>query len=123
MRHDASAAVHMKPTFPDCTLHKFLLCKALKAFSTVVAIHADAESFASGFEPSNAAHGGRRAKEDIMFRYTRGDLAQKSNAQLSALFNLATVRLAVTTEPEADTAEADALLALIRDELQRRFEP
>lgn len=113
----------MEPTFPDCILHKFLLCKALKAFSTVVAIHADAESFASGFEPSNAAHRGRRAKEDIMFRYTRGDLAQKSNAQLSALFNLATVRLSVTTEPEADTVEANALLALIRDELQRRFEP
>ena len=76
-----------------------------------------------GFEPSNAALGGRRAKEDDMFRYTRGDLAKKTNAQLTALFNLATVRLSVTTEPEAKTAEANALLALIRDELQRRFEP
>lgn len=123
MRYDASAAVHMEPTFPDCTLHKFLLCKALKAFSTVVAIHADAESFASGFEPSNAAHGGRRAKEDIMFRYTRGDLAQKSNAKLSALFNLVTERLSVGADPKTETAEASALLALIRDELHRRFEP
>lgn len=58
-----------------------------------------------------------------MFRYTRGDLANKSNAQLSALFTLATNRLSVTSEPEAETAAASALLDLIRDELQRRFEP
>ncbi len=58
-----------------------------------------------------------------MFRYARGDLANKSNAQLSALFKLATNRLSVNSEPEGETAEADALLALIRDELQRRFEP
>lgn len=58
-----------------------------------------------------------------MFRYTRGDLANKSNAQLSALFKLATERLSVGVEPETETAEANALLALIRDELHRRFEP
>jgi len=76
-----------------------------------------------GFEPSNAAHGGRRAKEDDMFRYTRGDLAKKTNTQLSALFNLATSRLSGLSEPEAETAEAISLLAMIRDEMHRRFQP
>ena len=58
-----------------------------------------------------------------MFKFTRGELAKKSNAQLSALFRLATERLSIDAEPKSETVEANALLSLIRDELQRRFEP
>ncbi|SPU54788.1 Uncharacterised protein [Brevundimonas vesicularis] len=58
-----------------------------------------------------------------MFKVTRGELAKKSNAQLSALFRLATERLSVDAEPQSETIEANALLVLIRDELRRRFEP
>jgi len=58
-----------------------------------------------------------------MFKYTRGELAKKSNAQLSALFRLAAERLAGDAEPISETAEANALLSLIRDELRGRREP
>lgn len=58
-----------------------------------------------------------------MFKFTRGELAQKSNVQLSALFRLATERLSVDAETKSETVEANALLGLIRDELRRRFEP
>ena len=56
-----------------------------------------------------------------MFRYTRGDLAKKTNTQLSALFKLATERLSVHAEPKA--SEANALLALVKAEMRRRLEP
>lgn len=58
-----------------------------------------------------------------MFRFTRGDLAQKSNAQLSALFNLATQRVAPAEKPETQASEAGALLALLKAEMRRRLEP
>lgn len=58
-----------------------------------------------------------------MFKFTRGELAKKSNAQLSALFRLATERLSGDAQPKSETVEANTLLGLIRDELRRRFEP
>lgn len=58
-----------------------------------------------------------------MFRYTRGDLAKKTNTQLSALFKLATERLSVGAEPKSEESEANALLALVKAEMRRRLEP
>ncbi|WP_170828678.1 hypothetical protein [Sphingobium yanoikuyae] len=58
-----------------------------------------------------------------MFKFTRSDLAIKSNSQLSALFMLATERLSVEAEPKSEAAEANALLALIKAEMRRRLEP
>jgi len=52
-----------------------------------------------------------------MFKMTKGDLAQKSDAQLAALFQQATLGLSAA---KSDLASAQSLLAMIRNELGRR---
>lgn len=122
VEHDASAAAHK-----DHVSRLYPLQISLsQGAGGLLHIRCDPDGMRElccGFEPSNAAHGGRRAKEDIMFKITRGELARKSNVQLSALFRLATERLSVDAEPKSETVEANALLGLIREELRRRFEP
>ena len=72
------------------------------------------------FEPSNAARWGRRRTEDIMFKFTRGDLAQKTTSQLAALFNQTSQQLGGLADPSPELASAKALLAMIRDEQSAR---
>lgn len=52
-----------------------------------------------------------------MFKMTKGDLAQKSNAQLAALFQKASNGL---TTANAEIASAQSLLAMIQSELAVR---
>lgn len=52
-----------------------------------------------------------------MFKMTKGDLAKKTNAQLSALFQEASKGLIATN---FDIASAQSLLAMIRAEIAKR---
>lgn len=52
-----------------------------------------------------------------MFKLTKGDLAKKTNAQLSALFQEASKGLIATN---SDIALAQSLLAMIRAEIAKR---
>lgn len=52
-----------------------------------------------------------------MFKITKGDLAQKSVAQLHALFQEASTGL---NAAQSGTARAQSLLAMIRAELAKR---
>lgn len=52
-----------------------------------------------------------------MFKMTKGDLAQKSNAQLTALFQEASKGL---TAAQSDIASVQSLLAMIRAEIASR---
>jgi hypothetical protein len=61
--------------------------------------------------------GGAKQQEESMFKMTKGDLAQKSNAQLAALFQEASKGL---TTANAEIASAQSLLAMIQSELAVR---
>ena len=52
-----------------------------------------------------------------MFKMTKGDLAQKSDAQLAALFQQATLGLSAA---KSDLATAQSLLAMIATERANR---
>lgn len=52
-----------------------------------------------------------------MFKMTKGDLAKKSDAQLAALFQQATLGLSTA---KSDLASAQSLLTMIRAELAAR---
>lgn len=52
-----------------------------------------------------------------MFKMTKGDLAQKTDAQLAALFQQATIGLSAV---KSDLATAQSLLAMIRTERANR---
>lgn len=52
-----------------------------------------------------------------MFKISKGDLAKKTDAQLAALFQQATIGL---TAAESDLAAAQSLLAMIRLERASR---
>jgi hypothetical protein len=55
-----------------------------------------------------------------MFKMTRNDLARKSPAQLSALFNEVNQSLGNSPDPSLEKARALSLLAMIRAEQARR---
>jgi hypothetical protein len=55
-----------------------------------------------------------------MFKMTKGDLAKKSDAQLAALFQQATLSLSAA---KSDLASAQSLLAIIRTERANRRTP
>lgn len=66
----------------------------------------------------NAAHRGRRKQqEESMFKMTKDDLAKKTDAQLAALFQQASVGLAAA---KLDVASAQSHLAMIRAEIASR---
>lgn len=54
-----------------------------------------------------------------MFKMTKGDLAQKSEAQLAALFQQATLGLSAA---KSDLATAQSLIAMIRTEIANRHQ-
>lgn len=55
-----------------------------------------------------------------MFKMTRNDLARKSPAQLSALFNEVNQSLGSSSDPSPERARGQSLLAMIRAEQARR---
>lgn len=55
-----------------------------------------------------------------MFKMTRNDLARKSPAQLSALFNEVNQSLGSSPDPSPERAHVQSLLAMIRAEQARR---
>jgi len=55
-----------------------------------------------------------------MFKMTRNDLARKSPAQLSALFNEVNQSLGGLADPSPEKARALSLVAMIRAEQARR---
>jgi hypothetical protein len=55
-----------------------------------------------------------------MFKMTRNDLARKSPAQLSALFNEVNQSLGSSPDPGPERARVQSLLAMIRAEQARR---
>lgn len=61
--------------------------------------------------------GGAKEQEESMFKMTKGDLAQKSDAQLAALFQQATLGLSAV---KSDLATAQSLLAMIAAERANR---
>lgn len=61
-----------------------------------------------------------KAKEESMFKMTRNDLARKSPAQLSALFNEVNQSLGNLADPSPEKALALSLVAMIRAEQARR---
>jgi len=61
--------------------------------------------------------GGAKQQEESMFKMTKGDLAKKSDAQLAALFQQATLGLSAA---KTDLASAQSLLAMIHAERANR---
>lgn len=61
--------------------------------------------------------GGAKQQEESMFKMTIGDLARKSDAQLAALFQQATLGLSAV---KSDLATAQSLLAMIAAERANR---
>ncbi len=55
-----------------------------------------------------------------MFKMTRNDLARKSPAQLSALFNEVNQALGSSPDPSPERARIQSLLVMIRAEQARR---
>ena len=55
-----------------------------------------------------------------MFKMTRNDLARKSPAQLSALFNEVNHSLGGLADPSPELARALSLVAMIREEQSAR---
>jgi len=60
---------------------------------------------------------GAKQEEKSMFKMTKGDLATKSNAQLTALFQEVSKGLIA---PKPDIASAQSLLVMIRAEIAKR---
>jgi hypothetical protein len=89
------------------------------AFATSVPIVEQCTSFMQPDFSSSTRPigGGAKQQEESMFKMTKGDLAQKSDAQLAALFLQATLGLSAT---KSDIATAQSQLAMIRAELAAR---
>ncbi len=87
-------------------------------FCIFIAIEGNALRSDGGFDLINAAHLGRRnTKEESMLKLTKGDLAKKTDAQLAAIFQQATLDLTVA---RSDLASVQSLLAMIHTERATR---